>query len=166
MFFLPRKIYVTSICGLINLSSLLLLVAWRCNEKCADLCVSSLEKWIKKMPLGKNLMWFQLIAPKSQTLNNVAKVERKESSLTLPRPSNVSKKRCESWAQRKPAYLAETLTASGRLNLNNPAQAFRRSVGDSVTDLYGVSKWRDYGDHQCASLSHSWFHNSIKEAES
>ena len=29
-------------------------------------------------------------------LNNVAKVERKESLLTLPRPSNVSKKRCES----------------------------------------------------------------------
>ena len=62
-------------------------------------------------------------------LNDVAKVECKESSLALPRPSNVSKKRCESPPQRKPAYYAETLTASGRLNLNNPAQAVRRSVG-------------------------------------
>ena len=90
MFFLPRKFYVTSICGLINLSSLLLLVAWRCNEKCADLCVSSLEKWIewayKRCRQGKKLEGISIYFLKGQTLNNVAKVERKESSLTLPRP--------------------------------------------------------------------------------
>ena len=38
-----------------------------------------------------------------------------------------------------PAYFAETLTASGRLNLNNPAQADRRSVG-AASQTYTASR--------------------------